>query len=65
MLARVLPITRPMERLLSIPEVAARLGVGRETAAALVKRHGVCPTGNARGRWYITESELHRALIKK
>ena len=65
MTARVLQITRPQERLISVPEVAVRLGVGRETAMALVKRFGVCPSGKKGGRWYITEIALHRALTAK
>lgn len=64
MTARIMQITRPQERLMSAREVADRLGIGYESALALVKRRGVCPTGKARGHWYITETELHRALMR-
>ena len=64
MTARIIPFTRPQERLISAQEVAARLGVGYETALALVKHYGVCPTGRPRGRWYITETALHRAVMR-
>ena len=61
-MAQVLRITRPMERLITVTEVAERLGVGQDTARALVHRYGVCPSGKPLGRWYITENALHRAV---
>lgn len=63
MTARILPITRPQERLITVPEVAERLEVSYETAATIVKRYGICPSGRKGGRWYITEAALHRALM--
>ena len=64
-MAQVLQITRPKERLISAQEVAARTGLGYESALALVKRIGVNPSGKPRGRWYCTEIALHRALLNR
>ena len=64
-MAQVLRITRPMERLMTVAEVSARTGIGERLARTLVHRYGVCPSGVPRGRWYITENALHRALQDK
>ena len=63
MTARVLQITRPMERLLTVYEVAARLDVSYETALALMRAHGFRPSGKRGGRLYITEAKLHAVLM--
>lgn len=64
MIARVLQITRPMERLLGVAEVAERLDVSYEVALEFMRVHGFRPTGKKKGRLYITEAKLHAALMK-
>ena len=65
MTARIIPFTRPQERLIGTREVADRLGIGYDAALALMKVHGVQPSGKANGRRYITEAKLHSVLQGK
>lgn len=64
MTARVLQISRPMERLLTPTEVAMRLDVSYDTALQIMRAHGFRPSGKRSGRLYITETKLHAALMR-
>lgn len=63
MTARILPITRPQERMLTTREVADRLDVSYSMALAFMRLHGFRPSGKRGGHMYITQEGLHRALM--
>lgn len=62
MQAKILSIHRQCERLMTFEEVASRLGVNIVVARQILRAHGLRPSGKNRGRLYITEERLHRAL---
>ena len=60
MQAKILSITRPEERLLGAPEVAARLDIDVRKARELMTVYGL----RLGRRYYITAARLHEALAE-